>query len=95
MSFRNDEQVSLASLLLNQDEQRPLFNRVVLECPADVPLSWYLTTDQKMTIRSAVRASNIQARLGALKRWWDASPNALERGVEHEDVTEAECSASV
>lgn len=95
MSFRNDEQVSLASRLLNRNERRPLFNRVVLECPADVPLSWYLTTNQKMTIRSAVRASAIQARLGALKHWWDSSPNALEQGIEDEEVIEAPCPVSI
>jgi hypothetical protein len=52
MFFRNDEQLRSLGLLLNEDADTPyFFDSVVIECPAETALNWYLTRNDVAKIR--------------------------------------------
>jgi hypothetical protein len=52
MFFRNDEQLRNLGLLLNSDADTPyFFDSVVIECPAETALNWYLTRNDVAKIR--------------------------------------------
>jgi hypothetical protein len=72
MSFRNDEQVQVVNDLLNAEPHPPFFTTVVFECPAEVALSWYLTTEERDTIKAGMTTPVNTARLRLLNDWWRA-----------------------
>lgn len=70
MMFRNDEQVESINDMWKSKEQKQKVMTVVLECPADASLSWYLSNGEKEQIVDAVGSKEFEETLGDVMKWW-------------------------
>jgi hypothetical protein len=74
MSYRNDRQLQMLSVLLNGLHGKDFFTTVLFQNRAEVSMSWYVPLEEKKKLRHVAHdpAGEVQQRVGRLKAWWSS-----------------------
>jgi hypothetical protein len=71
MAYRNEEQLEfLTSYFNRRQDGRPVFTTALIENPATVSMSWYMTRRETIRLLRAIREDFVQKPIKALTRLW-------------------------
>jgi hypothetical protein len=70
MSFRNDEQLQMLDIMLNDPKRPNFFTTVVFERPGRAAMSWYLSTAEAESITQGMDSPQNRGAFTELEAWW-------------------------